>query len=229
MIAILFVFYFLVVFLAGALATDLPADLAAVFAVLFAGALAALAGALAAGLAAFLEGLSIFTIQRRYFVIEEFIFDATKILVGRLEVVVFGFVVTDTLVAVKLVGLLVVGEGFLEPFLVDTEGGLLFLVVGEHVLEVAMPEVFLAVGDDALLFLAGLGKGVKLALFSGFIAVIVKQRLVEIFAKGVYLDVELDHIGGVLRLERNDKNSLTVRLHKLCYIVAVAVGIGFFE
>ena len=223
MIAILFVFYFFVVFLAAFFWAKTS--------------LGSLGGRFGGGLGGFLGGLVdlhhlLFGdcgVQRRYFVIEELILDATKILVGRLEVVVFGFVVTDTLVAVQLVGLLVVGEGFLEPFLVDTEGGLLFLVVGEHVLEVAMPEVFLAVGDDALLLLAGLGKGVELALFSGFIAVIVKQRLVEIFAKRVYLDVELDHIGGVLRLERNDKNSLTVRLHKLCYIVAVAVGIGFFE
>ena len=92
-----------------------------------------------------------------------------------------------------------------------------------------MAEVLLAVIHDTFLFLTGFVEGVELVLLAALVSVIVEQSLVEVLAEGVHLDVKLDHIGGIVCLERDNKNSLAVGLYKLCYVVIIALGVGFFE
>ena len=89
--------------------------------------------------------------------------------------------------------------------------------------------MLLTMVDDTLLLLSCLSECIEFVLLTCLVAIVVKQRLVKILAKCINLHVELDHIGGFVSLEGDNKNSLTIGLYKLGDIVVIAFRIGFFK
>ena len=89
--------------------------------------------------------------------------------------------------------------------------------------------MLLTVVDDALLLLARLGEGVELVILTSVVAIVVEESLVEVLTEGVHLDVELDHVGGVVGLKGDYENSLAIGFDELGDVVFIAFGVGFFE
>ena len=79
---------------------------------------------------------------------------------------------------------------------------------------------------------------VLLFLFHGFTQggelvllrfLIVEEGLVKILTQSVDFHLKFDHIGRVIRLERNHKNGFTIGLYYFLNVVGIAFRIGFFE